>query len=141
MNIHSKANNPFQFEQDLNNTEPSTIGRWEVEASLSDVYSHVGEKIGEIKSLLKESETSIIQYVVFQFDPVLGFGEKHRFLPWSKFNIQNLERVIFIPMGINTLADAPSFHQNRWPENIEEYLHDVKEYWRSNEQTPTPMPL
>lgn len=134
MNSHNNANNLFKFEQDLSlrNTQSNMFGKWGIVSALSDVHSSVGKKIGEIKSIVTDSETSIIEYVIFQFDRVFGLGEKNYLLPWGKFNTGNPRKVVFIPVGLKTLSNAPSFHQSRWPVSTEGYLKDVNEYWGRN---------
>ncbi|WP_224997009.1 PRC-barrel domain-containing protein [Cesiribacter sp. SM1] len=96
MNGYDNTNSIFKIEQDLDNIQLNTFGKYRMSAGLSDVHSTTGQKIGEIKSVVTDSETRTIEYVVFQFDHIFGLGEKNYFLPWDKLNIEYPSKVLFM---------------------------------------------
>lgn len=132
MNGYDNTNSIFRSEQDLDNVQLNTFGNYRMSAGLSDVHSTTGQKIGEIKSVVTNSETRIIDYVVFQFDRIYGLGEKNYFLPWNKFHTEDPSKILILPVDLETLTDAPFYHQNHWPDDIGLYLKDVNEYWDRN---------
>lgn len=133
MNIYNyNVNSLFTYEQDLDNIHSLKFGKWNKISALTDVYCSVDKKIGEINSLLGDSQTSVIGYVVFQFEHTFGLGEKSYLIPWNKFNVQATKNVFFIPDNISVLRNAPCFHQNQWPDDSEVYVEIVDEYWRNN---------
>jgi hypothetical protein len=133
MNIlNNDTNSLFKFEQDGNNLFYTRYGHFNKISAMTDVHSPIKIKIGEIKSIIGDLKNNQIEYVVFQFNDSLGFGEKNYFLPWHKVSVQATNTIVLASDDLRILKHSPSFHKNHWPDNAAQYMEEVKEYWQHN---------
>ena len=95
-----------------------------------------GEKIGTIQRLMIDKISGSVAYAVLRFGGLLGIGEKHMPIPWSKLKFEPLMQAYQVDISDEELAKAPSYAADKefdWGDRSQEMqLHDyygARPYW------------
>jgi sporulation protein YlmC with PRC-barrel domain len=95
-----------------------------------------GEKLGEIKDIMLDTETGRIAYAVLGFGGFLGLGDKLFAVPWSALRLHDTEHAFVLGVNKEQLERAPGFDKEKWPDFADRtwgasiYEHyDVTPYW------------
>jgi hypothetical protein len=94
-----------------------------------NVFDAIGNNLGEIKQILGDHSKDI-DFAIFQFREDLGLGKKSYVIPWNIFQNHSSGAFLVLDKDFNFIRNAPSFHSNNWPDQINEYLKDVRRYWQ-----------
>jgi sporulation protein YlmC with PRC-barrel domain len=133
MNLfNNPERNLFTFEKEQNNLTYVKFGKCNKVSALADVNNSEGGKLGEINSVIGDFDNSNIKFVVFRFNKELGLGEKNYLIPWKNILTPDEGNLIFTTANLNVLKEAPAFHGNTWPSNIDGFMDEVSEYWKNN---------
>ena len=95
-----------------------------------------GEKLGDIKDIMIDTETGRVAYAVLSFGGFLGLGDKLFAIPWSAMRLHDTEHAFVLNVNKETLENAPGFDKDKWPDfadrtwgaSIYEYYR-IKPYW------------
>jgi sporulation protein YlmC with PRC-barrel domain len=80
----------------------------------SDLNDQQGRDIGEIEDLALDMREGRIAFVVIRDDETRG-GERLVAMPWRAVTFDQNEEVYALSVDRQTLAQAPSFNDNSWP--------------------------
>jgi len=116
-----------------------TVGRVISASKLSGgaVKNADGEKLGDIKEIMIDTQTGRVAYAVLGFGGFLGVGDKLFAIPWSALRSHLTEPESFV-LGVDKdrLKAAPGFDKNKWPDFADRAwggtIHDyykIKPYW------------
>jgi sporulation protein YlmC with PRC-barrel domain len=95
-----------------------------------------GKKIGTIERLMIDKLSGNVAYAVLSFGGILGMGQKHLPVPWSRMQYNLLLEAYEINLTDEELAKAPSYAADRefdWgnrprEEEIHRY-YGARTYW------------
>jgi sporulation protein YlmC with PRC-barrel domain len=96
-----------------------------------------GEKLGDIKEVMIDTETGRVAYAVLSFGGFLGMGDKLFAIPWSALRSHLSEPSAFVlNVTKERLQAAPGFDKKDWPDfadrkwggTIFDY-YQLKPYW------------
>lgn len=88
-----------------------------------------GEHLGTIKDIMIQVGTGQIEYVVVELGGFLGMGEKFFAIPYPLLSVDAKDEVFILDQPRETLAKAPGFNKDHWPEtNTHEFDH-ASGYW------------
>jgi sporulation protein YlmC with PRC-barrel domain len=116
-----------------------TVGRVVSASKLSGgaVTNTDGERLGDIKEIMIDTESGRVAYAVLAFGGFLGMGDKFFAIPWSALRSHLTEPSTFV-LNVNKerLTAAPGFDKSKWPDfadrkwggTIYEY-YQLKPYW------------
>jgi len=116
-----------------------TIGRVISASKLTGgtVKNTDGEKLGDIKEIMIDTETGRVAYAVLSFGGFLGMGDKLFAIPWSALRSHVSEPDSFVlSANKERLKAAPGFNKDAWPDFADRKwggtIHDyyqIKPYW------------
>ncbi len=80
------------------------------------VINPAGDDLGQIEDIVIDMESGRIAYAVLSFGGFLGFGDKFFAIPWEVLRPSSTEEAFILHTDRETLANAPGFDKNHWPE-------------------------
>lgn len=83
----------------------------------SSVKNPAGDSLGDIKELVINPESGQIVYAVVSYGGVMGMGDKLFAVPWKAFTWIQDKEYYTVNVDKSTLANAPGFDKNQWPES------------------------
>ncbi len=86
----------------------------------TNLFSHVGESLGDIKEVVIDPNSGRVVYVVVSFGGFLSMGEKLFAIPFSaiEYNVDRGEYVLDVAK--DRLKEAPGFDPEHWPSMADE---------------------
>lgn len=87
-----------------------------------------GEDLGEIKNLMINLNTGIIEYAILDFGGFLGIGSKLFAVPFSALTLDPERRTFLLNKDKDSLNRAPGFDKDHWPDTNLHY-NEVNTYW------------
>jgi sporulation protein YlmC with PRC-barrel domain len=104
-----------------------------------NIRNQQGEDLGEIKNLMINVHSGVIEYVVVQFGGVLGIGDKLFAVPYNQMRIDPENKRYILNRDQAFLKKAPGFDKDHWPGTNDHYYGDVVSYWDTAAgERPTP---
>ena len=95
-----------------------------------------GTKIGAIQRLMIDKLTGNVAYAILSFGGILGMGQKHVPVPWSRMQYSPLLEAYEINLTDEELGKAPSYTADKgfdWGDRKREVeIHDyykTRSYW------------
>jgi len=95
-----------------------------------------GTKIGAIQRLMIDKLTGNVAYAILSFGGILGMGQKHVPVPWSRMQYSPLLEAYEINLTDEELGKAPSYAADKgfdWGDRKREVeIHDyykTRSYW------------
>ncbi|MCA9840333.1 MAG: PRC-barrel domain-containing protein [Trueperaceae bacterium] len=95
-----------------------------------------GEKLGDIKELMIDTQSGKVSYAVLDFGGFLGMGNKLFAVPWSALKVNTDDHTLMLDTNKEKLKDAEGFDKDDWPNfadrNFEQRIHDrygATPYW------------
>jgi sporulation protein YlmC with PRC-barrel domain len=95
-----------------------------------------GQVLGEIKNIMINIRSGVIEYVVLQFGGFLGIGEKLFAIPFKQLRIAPERQIFILNTDKEFLKKAPGFDQEHWPETNSKHWDDTRIYWESYNSFP-----
>jgi sporulation protein YlmC with PRC-barrel domain len=80
-----------------------------------DVHSTAGEKLGDVKDVVVDSNSGKVHYAVMSFGGFLGVGDKLFAMPLSKVRLTDKGNLV-LDTTKERLRAAPAFDGGRWPD-------------------------
>jgi len=99
----------------------------------SEVKSVAGENLGDIKELVLDPTSGQVVYAVVSYGGVMGMGDKLFALPWKALHWTSEKEYYVLNVDKNTLAKAPGFDKNHWPESSikwEQQREEIHQFYR-----------
>ena len=90
------------------------------------------KKMGDIKDIMLNVRTGMIEYYVIEFGGFLGIGEKYFAIPFKLLQVDPEHKRFRFLESKEMLAGAPGFDKHHWPETNEhktEYTTLSYSYW------------
>jgi sporulation protein YlmC with PRC-barrel domain len=81
-----------------------------------EVVNSAGEKLGEIKELMIDCESSRVSYAVLEFGGVLGMGTKLFAVPMQAIKLDTENKRFVLDVNKERLENAPGFDKENWPD-------------------------
>jgi sporulation protein YlmC with PRC-barrel domain len=81
-----------------------------------DVKNGAGEKLGDIKDIMIDTETGRVAYAVLSFGGFLGLGDKLFAVPWNAMRLNAEDHSFVLDVDKETLKNAPGFDKDHWPD-------------------------
>lgn len=79
------------------------------------VYSHEGEKLGDVKDFMVDVRSGKVLYALLSFGAIVGMGEKVFPVPWDALTVDAAHARFVLNVAKAGLQDAPGFHKNSSP--------------------------
>jgi hypothetical protein len=102
------------------------------------VRNRDSEDLGCIEELMVVPETGRVAYAVLSLGGLLGFGGKLYAVPWPALELDTDQRVFFLNADRETIAKAPAFHEEEWPDFADQswgsQIHNyygLRPYWEA----------
>lgn len=96
----------------------------------NDVCNLENEDIGEIKEIMLNVSSGIIEYAVLSFGSFLGLGEKLFAVPWGALKLDTEHKRFVLNITKERLKNAPGFDKNHWPDLADKTLtNDLHSYY------------
>ena len=86
----------------------------------TNVYSHKGDSLGDIKEVVIDPNTGRIAYVVISFGGFLSLGEKLFAIPFSAIEYSVDKNEYVLDVAQDRLKEAPGFDPDHWPSMADE---------------------
>ncbi|HJT51895.1 MAG TPA: PRC-barrel domain-containing protein [Nitrosospira sp.] len=99
-----------------------------------NVYNNKGEKLGEIKEIMLDTEQGCVAYAVLSYGGFLGINDKLFAVPWSAFTLklETLDQRFLLDVDKERLESAPGFDKDNWPDMADEsWSNQVHSYYGS----------
>ncbi len=74
-----------------------------------------GDDLGEIKELMIDKHSGMVQFVVLDFGGFLGMGNKLFAMPWELFSYNNERNCFIIAVEKDKLEKMKGFDGEKWP--------------------------
>ena len=81
-----------------------------------EVKNAQGEKLGEVKEIMVDTENGRVAYAVLSFGGFLGMGDKLFAIPWSALHLGHDEHAFTLNVSKEALQNAPGFDKDNWPD-------------------------
>ena len=75
-----------------------------------------GEKLGELKEIMLDTERGQVAYAVLDFGGFMGLGDKLFAVPWQAFTVNEDDHKLILNVDKETLKNAEGFDKNNWPD-------------------------
>lgn len=96
----------------------------------TDVRNVKGKGLGDIKELMIDTNSGIIEYVVLSFGGLLGIGDKYFAVPWKSFKIDQENEEFVLDVTEERLKNAPGFDKDNWPTKADtRYFDEINEFY------------
>jgi sporulation protein YlmC with PRC-barrel domain len=94
------------------------------------VRNEKNEDLGTIEELMIDAASGRVAYAVLCFGGFLGHCDKLFAIPWSLFTLRTEDRVFTLNIDRETLAQAPGFDANEWPDfSDESWSREIHSYY------------
>lgn len=96
------------------------------------VRNAAGEKLGEVKEIMLDTETGKVAYVVLSVDTgFLNLDSKYFAIPWAALEFDTAqEGVVILNMDKERLKNSPGFDKDNWPTAPQtEFINEVHVYY------------
>jgi sporulation protein YlmC with PRC-barrel domain len=91
----------------------------------TDVHSPGGQKLGDIKDVIVDTNSGRLHYAILSAGGVLGVGDKLFAIPISQLRPDG-KRKLVLDIDKERLKSAPAFENSRWPDwNTDPYRAEV----------------
>jgi sporulation protein YlmC with PRC-barrel domain len=120
--------------------DAESLGRWRASQLIgTEVKDAAGQGVGKIEDIIVEP-SGRIPMMVLSFGGFLGMGEKLFAVPWSAMRIERDDRdspvVMLDQVRKETLANAPGFTRDRWPDPRDRrWGEESQRYWSDSSIT------
>ena|ERR1043166_2073138 len=95
-----------------------------------------GQKIGTIQRLMIDKASGNVAYAILSFGGILGMGQKHLPVPWSRMQYSPMLEAYEINLSDEELAKAPSYAADKefdWGDRTREKeihaYYGARNYW------------
>jgi sporulation protein YlmC with PRC-barrel domain len=95
---------------------PASIVMWASTLFDYTVYSHEGEKLGDVKDFMLDVRSGKVLYALLSFGAIVGMGEKVFPVPWDALTVDVEHERVVLNVAKTGLQDAPGFHKNSSPD-------------------------
>ncbi len=92
------------------------------------VRNKEGEHLGQIKEIMLNVQTGVIEYYIIEFGGFLGIGEKFFAIPFELLKVDPENQVFIFDQKKETLEKAPGFDKDHWPETNIHY-YEADQHW------------
>lgn len=104
------------------------------------VQNSDGQELGTVEDLVVDLNDGSIQYAALSFGGFLGVGDKLFAIPWEEFTASYDtgadEQLLLLNIDKATLAKAPGFDKDHWPNVGDEKWSDaVDAYYSAHRKT------
>ncbi len=100
----------------------------------TDVYNTEGEAIGEVKTIMLDTRSGHVGYVVLSFKTFFSVTEKLFAVPWEALALDSKNKRFVINVDKNRLKAAPGFDKHHWPDMADQtWQQEVRSYYESTE--------
>ena len=90
-----------------------------------------GEKLGEIKEIMLDTQTGRVAYAVLSFGGFLGLGDKLFAIPWAVLKLDPDRQRFVLDVEKERLERAPGFDKSRWPMMADlTWAAEIHDYYR-----------
>lgn len=98
------------------------------------VYSSVnGEKLGNVKDIMIDTENGRVAYAVLSFGGFLGMGDKLFAVPWSTLTVDTANERLLADIREEHLENAEGFDKDNWPDFANPAYRDrVYDTWKAD---------
>jgi sporulation protein YlmC with PRC-barrel domain len=100
------------------------------------VKNPAGERLGDIKDIMIDTEGGRVAYAVLSFGGFLGVGDKLFAVPWGAMRLDQHDHAFVLNATKEQLENAPGFDKDHWPDFADRTwgatIHDYykcKPYW------------
>ena len=90
------------------------------------VHDDKDDNMGNIKDIMIDIITGMIEYYVIEFGGFLGIGRKYFAIPFDLLRIDPYRKIFIFTQSKEKLAKAPGFNHWHWPETN---YHLAEDYW------------
>ncbi len=94
---------------------PASTGMWASTLFDYTIYSHEGEKLGDVKDFMLDVRSGKVLYALLSFGAIVGMGEKVFPVPWVALSVDAEHERVVLNVAKTGLQDAPGFHKNSSP--------------------------
>ena len=97
----------------------------------TNVRNRAGEKLGDIKDIMMDTETGKVAYVVLSVDTgFLNLGSKYFAIPWKAIDFDTEDEVAIVDVNKERLENSPGFDKDHWPAAPQtEFINKVHTYY------------
>lgn len=96
-----------------------------------------GEKIGQLEEFIFDAMTGRVGYAILSFTGNLGLGDRLFVVPWQRLQVDPGNRCLIINMDRDTLAFAPGFGRDDWPDMADPvWANEILSYYQENFREP-----
>ncbi|MEM1269703.1 MAG: PRC-barrel domain-containing protein [Bacteroidota bacterium] len=94
------------------------------------VFNNSGERLGEIKDLVIDTESGRVLYSVLSFGGLFGFGDKLFAIPLQAMHLDTENERFVFNIDKSRLENAPGFDKDNWPLTPDnEWIDSVYSYY------------
>ena len=93
------------------------------------VYDRQGEKLGRIENFMVDKRSGQAEYAVMSFGGILGFGDDHYPIPWSKLTYDTDQGGYVVDLDRDRLNNGPKYRAGEEPEFNRDYDQQVYDYY------------
>lgn len=99
--------------------------------SSDSVHNVAGDKLGDIKDLMIDTDTGRVAYAVLSFGGWLGMGDKLFAIPWKAFRVDTEKKCLILNVAKERFKDAPGFDKDHWPNFTDAtFASRISDYYR-----------
>lgn len=97
----------------------------------TNVRNAAGEKLGEIKDIMLDTETGKVAYAVLSVDTgFLNMGSKYFAIPWQAIDFDTIDEKVILNVDKEKLENSPGFDKDNWPAAPQtEFINEVHTYY------------
>jgi sporulation protein YlmC with PRC-barrel domain len=89
-----------------------------------EVNSVKGEKLGQIKDLMINIHSGIVEYAVIERGGILGIGSRLFAVPFDQLYLDPARKLFKIEKSESYFSDSPGFDKLHWPDtNLHQQKH------------------
>lgn len=97
------------------------------------VQNTAGEDLGKIDDLVLDDQTGRVLYAILAYGGLLGLGERLIAIPWKRLRLKGDQKIFLLNIDKETLAHAPSFDKEHWPDmTLPEWRDEIETYFAYN---------
>ncbi len=99
----------------------------------ASVNNPAGESLGDINELVLNPESGQVVYAVVSYGGILGMGDKLFAVPWHALAWLDDKEYYTLDLDKATLAKAPGFDKNHWPESSihwDQQREEIHQFYR-----------
>lgn len=101
-----------------------------LEIAKNSVVNQNGEDLGKIEDVMVDIECGRIPFAVISSGGLFSRDTRLYAVPWEAFSVSLHDRRLILNVSKDTMANAPSFHKNNWP-NLTDltWLKEIYRYY------------